>query len=55
MNPYQAPFSWELIPKSVHVVQNYRIRDSEDNRIATCYSEENATFIVKMLNKAASI
>lgn len=30
---------------------HFRVHDSKDNRIATCYDEENARFIVGQLNR----
>lgn len=48
----KPPFSYEniedlLSPYKVH----YRVRDGDDNRIATCYEEGNARFIVATLNQ----
>ena len=31
---------------------NYRIQDDQDNRIATCYLEENAKLVVDLMNEA---
>src|SRR5258705_8060170 len=47
-------FSYETIADmSVRGGYHYRVRDAADNRIATCYVEENAQFIVDQLNVAA--
>lgn len=44
----KAPFKYELVGDS------YRISDGQDNRIATCYEENNARFIVSVLNQTFS-
>src|SRR5262245_9573805 len=45
-------YSYERIadlsaPEGFH----FRVRDSADNRIATCWDERNAALIVKMMNR----
>jgi hypothetical protein len=49
----QAPFTYEKIEDSkAKGGFHYRIADRADNRIATCYEEFNAAFIVDILNKS---
>lgn len=43
-------YSYEIIEPDSEGNRHFRIRDSADNRIATCYLEENAKFIVDRLN-----
>lgn len=51
---YNGPFDYQLIRQDG--AENYRVRDVEtDSRIATCYNERNAIFIVSMLNLANKI
>lgn len=45
----KAPFSYEWIHES------YRVRDANDDRIATCWAKENAEFVVAQLNAAAGV
>ena len=42
-------FSYERIIGTDGVI-NFRVSDADDDRIATCYLEENARFIVDSLN-----
>ena len=46
-------FSYEPIatPMGTH----YRVRDSADNRIATCWQEANAMLVVRALNREAEL
>ena len=47
----RGPYSYEPITddRGTH----FRVRDGADNRIATCWDEGNAKFIVRVLNRAA--
>lgn len=49
-----GPYSYEHIPAGSEPA-NYRMRDSADNRIATCYVEGNALAIVDGLNRVAKL
>lgn len=55
----KSPYTYETISTTDYKGEkygksyNFRIRDSEDNRIATCWDELNARFLVRMLNTAA--
>ena len=46
-----GPYSYEPIAGPIGEI-NFRVRDSADNRIATCYVEENARHIVDSMNRA---
>lgn len=46
----KLPFGYEPITPPGEKV-HFRIYDSRDNRIATCYLEEHARFIVDRLNR----
>lgn len=48
----KAPFKYESIGQGT--TPNFRISDADDNRIATCYDENNARFIVSVLNQTFS-
>lgn len=43
----RGPFSYAADDSAA----SYRIADADDNRIATCYDENNARFIVAVLNQ----
>lgn len=49
------PFSYELISALGPGVKHFRVKDDRDNRIATCYSEENAVRVVMALNFSAGV
>jgi len=48
-----GPFKYELVQavKGEH----FRISDTYDSRIATCYLEQNARYIVEQLNRVDSL
>lgn len=52
----RPPFSYEKI-KDRHQRGgfHYRIRDAQDDRIATTYDEAHATMIVELLNKGVAV
>lgn len=51
MSDPKGPFSYETIEdKNVRGGYHWRVRDADDNRIATCFVEDNAKFIVERLN-----
>lgn len=48
-----TPYSYEKIIENEHTEResfHFRVRDGQDNRVATCYVEENAQLIVNALN-----
>lgn len=47
----RGPFGYEVIDPDSEGRRHLRIFDRSDSRIATCYSEENARFIVRTLNR----
>ena len=49
-----APFSYELITTGKDG-PFYRVRDAQDNKLATCYSELNAHHITEALNYQAGL
>ena len=60
----KGPFKYEKIEEtrdgrgkviSIKPFVSFRISDADDNRIATCYEESNASDIVAALNKAHSL
>ena len=48
-------FSYEKISPDADGRTHFRIRDANDDRIATCYVEDNAREIVIRLNKLEGI
>lgn len=44
------PFTYQKIEGSAGV--SFRVTDGQDNRVATCYLEENAEMVTKALNIA---
>ena len=49
-----APYSYETMQNAEDAGRtSFRIRDSADNRVATCYLESNARTIVQALNYEA--
>lgn len=47
----RGPFSYAAMEDVANATMSYRIADVDDNRIATCYDENNARFIVAILNQ----
>lgn len=48
-----SPFGVERISDSTaRLGYHFRIHDANDDRIATCYDEDHAVFIVEALNRA---
>lgn len=46
-------FGYQKIENDVDGRTHYRVHDSNDDRIATCYVEDNAKLVVRLLNLGA--
>ena len=45
------PFSYTRIFPDDRGREHFRIQDSNDDRVATCYREDNAKLVVELMNK----
>jgi len=44
-------YSYETIPdKTTRAGKHYRVKDERDNRVATCFDEDNAKLVAAALN-----
>lgn len=50
----KPPFSYEVIDPDADGRRHYRIRDANDDRIATSYVEDNAREVVRLMNKGVA-
>jgi hypothetical protein len=51
---FKGPYDYEIMRAMNGNPAHYRIRDAADNRVATCYTQENADFVVSCLNSASN-
>lgn len=50
---FKGPYDYEVMQAMNGNPVSFRIRDAADNRVATCFTMENAEFVTAALNLAA--